>query len=283
MQIECDVYRLPAGNAVVASDIAGNVSSASTVSTLTWSPSAGSAYPAFADALVLSCMVNGSTSTFGARTGTNTFTGTSAAANLAQALATNAGFLCNQFAPGQASATAGTNVWVNTWTTARGSPVAFGMAFVYSSTGLLPAQIALQFQSGASMTVALPAGGAVAATFAAGATVSPAVAPSAVAIGFAAGGGAAVPLPPVAGTVAATFAAGAPTGVGVVGQAPPQSVTIVLPGAPALVSVAQAPTAAVVVTGAAVPAVPVTLGAAAGVTVQGAIAPARARAAPARS
>ena len=64
--------------------------------------------------------------------GSNTFTGTTSAANLAVAVTTNDTILLNQYVGGvTASATAGTNVWKNTWTTSRG-PIITGATFVYT-------------------------------------------------------------------------------------------------------------------------------------------------------
>lgn len=129
---EVDIFRLPAGSANIQADIAASTGTASTVTTQSWSPASGTTHPNFTDALAFTSLYTGTVSNGGV-TSTNTFTGTSAAANLALAVTTNDTLLANQFVGGvQASATAGTNVWENTWTTAR-PPAELGVTFVYSS------------------------------------------------------------------------------------------------------------------------------------------------------
>lgn len=132
--VEADVFRLPSGYAVIGIDLARGLVGGSTVSTLSWSPTVGSFYSGFTDALAFTSWSSPLQSSSGGVTGTNTFNGTSAAANLATTIATNNGILLNQYVGGvQTSATAGTNVFENTWTTARG-PIVTGATFVYRQT-----------------------------------------------------------------------------------------------------------------------------------------------------
>lgn len=67
----------------------------------------------------------------GAITGTNTFTGTSVASNQVVCIGTGSGNLRPQYDAGvQASATAGTNVWQDTWTNSR-HPLFIAASFFY--------------------------------------------------------------------------------------------------------------------------------------------------------
>lgn len=134
-EVECDIFRLPSGYAVVGIDTYGDVLGTATgVTTLSAPGSVGSNDPGFTDALAISVLAAGSGNSLGGPTGSNTFTGTSAAANLAVCIATNDTILANQYVGGvQASATAATNVWKNTWTTSRAQAVVLGATFVYKS------------------------------------------------------------------------------------------------------------------------------------------------------
>ena len=134
-RVECDIFRLPLGFSVVGADIAAGGASGSAVSTLSWSPASGSG-KGFTDALALTSLYTGTLSNGGisSTAQTNTFTGTSAqSSNMAVALTTNQTVLAVQYIGGvQASGTAGTNVWKNTWTTAHGL-VTVGSTFIYQS------------------------------------------------------------------------------------------------------------------------------------------------------
>ena len=102
------------------------------MATKSWSPTpSGSSHSGFTDALAVTG--NYGFGSRGAPTGTNTFTGTSSAANLAIAIAAGDTLFCQQYVGGvQASATAGTNVWENTWTTSN-TALLTGATFVYSA------------------------------------------------------------------------------------------------------------------------------------------------------
>lgn len=126
--IEVDIWRPPAG-ATVSLDLVATTSGSA--ATLTWSPLTGSISPSNTDALGITCR---SLSAAATTTGTNTFTGTSSAANLtATGIGASNVHMVQYVGAVQASATAGTNVFVNTWTNSR--PVAaIGVTFVYSTT-----------------------------------------------------------------------------------------------------------------------------------------------------
>lgn len=109
-----DVFRLSSGS-VTGKDLSGSVVQTTGVTTLSANPGAGSGQPANIDELAYAFVDNPAAVT-GVPTGTNTFTGTSAAANLA---VTQSGLEGQFFAEWvglvQASATAGSNTWVATW------------------------------------------------------------------------------------------------------------------------------------------------------------------------
>lgn len=144
-EIECDVFRVPPGFEVVGIDAQGTQGTLAAVATLaTTATTKPSSNPANTDALAWTAlsMVPATAAGNGGLTGTNTFTGTSSPANLASCVTTANQLLANQFVGGvQGSATAGSNVWVNTWTTPRTGAAIIGATFVYapsSQSGLLP-------------------------------------------------------------------------------------------------------------------------------------------------
>jgi hypothetical protein len=127
--VECDIFRLPAGFAVLGLDI-HNETFFTATTTSSFHGSAGSSYSGFTDALAFTALNTDNTN--GGLTGTNTFTGTSAATNLALCLTTNDSRLANQYVGGvQASATTNSNTFENTWATSRSGNL-FGATFVYA-------------------------------------------------------------------------------------------------------------------------------------------------------
>ena len=131
-EAECDIFTVPAGYGILGLDTYG-YAVGGTVSTLSATGSVGSSYSSSTDALAWTLLAMPTSNTNGGRTSTNTFTGTSAAANLANCVTTANTLLLNQYVGGvQASATAATNVWVNTWTNARTGPVVVGAVFQLS-------------------------------------------------------------------------------------------------------------------------------------------------------
>lgn len=131
--IECDIFRLPAGYKVFGLDLGGGVVQSSIVTTKSWTSSAGSSSPGFTDALAYAVTVSPAANR-GVFTGTNTFTGTSAAANLALCTATSTGYINGQYVGAvEGAAVAGSNTWVTTWSNIA-EPVFIGATFVYVST-----------------------------------------------------------------------------------------------------------------------------------------------------
>lgn len=128
--VEVDVFGLVGTSPVL--DISSSAST-SLVTTDSISPAAGSTHAAFTDELAWTGFggQNGGTGA-GPPTGSNTFTGTSAAKALTECIATNDHFVFCQYATHcQASATAGTNVWKNTWTNPV-NDIFFGATFAYT-------------------------------------------------------------------------------------------------------------------------------------------------------
>lgn len=128
--VEADVFRLASGT-TPAIDLATSFGQqGATVTTVSRNPASGSSNSSFTDELAITALYT--TGSNGGITGTNTFTGTSSAKNLAICLTANDAQLCNQFVGGvQASATAGSNTWVNTWTTAQFEAI-FAATFSYT-------------------------------------------------------------------------------------------------------------------------------------------------------
>jgi hypothetical protein len=133
---EVDIYRLPSGYQVIGIDLYGATNSSSNVTTLSFTSGVGSSYPNFTDALAVTFLYDASGN--GGITGSNTFTGTSSAKNLALALTTDDAELACQYVGGvQGSSTAGSNTFKNTWTTAGSAvnKVLYAASFVYKKIG----------------------------------------------------------------------------------------------------------------------------------------------------
>lgn len=126
-----DDFRLDKGLLVVGIDIAGALAFTTAATTKSWNPGSGSTYAAFTDALAYTSRLGYSSG--GGQTGTNTFTGTSAAQTLASAV--SGGFIVTAWAGvNQDSATAGSNTWENTWTNSAAG-VVMGANFIYRGGG----------------------------------------------------------------------------------------------------------------------------------------------------
>lgn len=123
---EADVFRLSAPEHFGGIDLAAQFIGTSDETSQSYSPASGSTEPSSLDQLAWT-MTTGVNP--GAITGSNTFTGTSAAANLALTGISGSTFLQTQFVGGvQASTTAGTNIFKNTWTNSR-TPLLAGATF----------------------------------------------------------------------------------------------------------------------------------------------------------
>lgn len=131
--LECDIFRLGGGHTTPAADITATTNTTSTVTTVSYSPGSGSGHASFTDALAWASTYARSGT---ARSGTNTFTATSAATTLTQALTPISGdppLAFNEYSGlNQASATAGTNVFVTSWTGSSNRVISFGATFVYT-------------------------------------------------------------------------------------------------------------------------------------------------------
>jgi len=128
-RIQADIFRLPSGYVCLGVDLVGSIGTNSSVTTETWSPDYGSSYPTNNDELtIMAYFLGGNTAS---PTGTNTFAGTSAAKSMTQMIAdTHLGVM--QTSGVQASVTAGSNVWVQTWSAAR-AVVNYGFTLAYTS------------------------------------------------------------------------------------------------------------------------------------------------------
>jgi hypothetical protein len=150
--VQCDIFRLPAGNVVVGIDVRGGSTPAATTTT-SWHPSNGSSSASFTDALAYTMAMSPSANR-GVFTGTNTFTGTSSAANLTPCNSTNVGFCGSQYAGlVQANATAASNTFVNTWTNSVG-PNVIGATFTYTQAVTFGTPVVTNVASSATTTAA---------------------------------------------------------------------------------------------------------------------------------
>ena len=121
------------GGGTIGIDLVGHSGSASPVSTISFSPASGSAQSTNTDELAWAFVAAPGASSMGAPTGTNTFTGTSSAAAFNNGATTNENYILSRYVGGvQASATAGTNVWKLTWTTAENCD-SVGATFYYTA------------------------------------------------------------------------------------------------------------------------------------------------------
>ena len=130
--IEVDVFRLTSGYSPLL-DIAATTSSSTGVSSLSASPSVGSAYPSFTDALAWTALYLRQAPTPPGPSGTNTFAGSSAAANLSLCVTPIGGKVFNQYVPNvQSSATPASNLFTNSWGSSPNRDILIGATFVYT-------------------------------------------------------------------------------------------------------------------------------------------------------
>lgn len=144
--VQCALWSVPTGYMVMGLDCSGGATPTAATST-TLSPSSGSTHPTYTDALAVISSVS-PTSNRGVITGTNTFTGTSAATALTATFSSSPNnFINSQFAGlVQPSATAGTNVWAIAWTNSVG-PNVVGAIFTYAPVTTGAASISLSSAS----------------------------------------------------------------------------------------------------------------------------------------
>lgn len=129
-QLTVEPFSVSGGGTVQGLDLKGARNGTGGNASFTWSPASGSGQSSNTDELAWTSLMTYNTITVA---GSNTFTGTSAAANLN--LGESGGSKTqNQYVGGvQASATAGTNVWKNTWSSVADYAL-IGATFYYTTT-----------------------------------------------------------------------------------------------------------------------------------------------------